>query len=248
MAAYGRLCTLFHDAAAPPVSDAEIDGYAGRLPRDAGPALVAMCGSGRLLVALLQRGCNVHGVDASPARIAACEARLAAAGLAAPLFRQDVAALNLPLRYAAAIVAAGSFQRLADSIAAQAALERIRAHLVAPGLLLMEFRVPAEAAHAPGAPLVHVQSVSLPDGTRIACRSETTVDADARRIAVRSRYERRERGAIVAREDETVALTWYGEDEAVALLADAGFRDIGVGPPGEPGTEGERRFAVSARV
>jgi hypothetical protein len=248
MAAYGRLCTLFHDAAVPPASEAEVDGYASRLPRGAGPALVAMCGSGRLLVPLLQRGCNVHGVDASPARIASCEARLAAAGLATPLFRQDLASLNLPFRYATVIVAAGAFQCLADTLSARAALERIRAHLVAPGLLLLGFHVPAEAAHPPGAARVHVQTVALPDGTKLARRSELTVDAEARRIDVRSRYERRERTTIVAREDETVAFTWYGEEEAVALLGDAGFRDVAVEPSIDDAPEGGRRYSVSARL
>jgi SAM-dependent methyltransferase len=252
MASYGRLCTLFHDADTPRASDAEVDWYAARLPRGAGPMLEAMAGSGRLLVPLLERRINVHGVDASPARVARCEARLAAAGLATSLFRQDVVTLNLPFRYAAAIVAAGSFQLLTDPTAAQKALERIRAHLVPPGLLLMDLYVPAEAAHPPGAPVVQVQAVTLPDNTKIARRAEVFVDAEGRRIDIRSRYEQRERATITAREDEVLAVTWYGEDEIVALLGDAGYRDIAVGPPARPvdeeAPEGERRFSISARV
>ncbi len=138
-----------------------------------GPSLEVMSGSGRLMIPLMQLGLNVHGADASPAMLASCEARLGAAALTTPLFRQDAVTLNLPFRYAAAFVAAGSFQLLVDPIAAQKALERIRAHLVAPGVLLMDLYVPAEAAHPPGAPVVHVQTVTLPDGTKIARRSET---------------------------------------------------------------------------
>ena len=67
--------------------------------------------------------------------------------------------------------------------------------------------------------------------TQIARRSETFVDAEGRRIDIRSRYEQRERATIIAREDEALALTWYTEDEIVALLRDAGFRDVAVGPP-----------------
>ncbi len=203
MAAYGRLCTLFYDADKPRASTAEVDWYAERLPRDAGPMLEAMAGSGRLLLPLLERRINVHGVDASPAMVASCEARLAAAGLSTPLFRQDVATLNLPFRYAAAIVAAGSFQLLADPAAAQKALERLRAHLVAPGVLLMDLYVPTEATHPPGAPEVQIQTVTLEDGSKIARRAEVFVDAEGRRIDIRSRYEQRERATITAREDET---------------------------------------------
>ncbi len=250
MAAYGRLCTLFYDADKPRASEAETAWYAQRLPRDAGPSLEVMSGSGRLLLPLLRRGLNVHGVDVSPSMHASCAARLDAAGLTTPLFRQDAVTLNLPFRYAAAFVAAGSFQLLVDPVAAQRMLERIRAHLVAPGLLLMDLYVPAEATHPPGAPVVHVQTVSLPDGTKIARRSELFVDAEGRRIDIRSRYEQRERATIVAREDEVLALTWYSEDEIVALLGDAGFSDVAVGPAAWPvddeTPEGERRFSVSA--
>ncbi len=250
MAAYGRVCTLFYDADKPRASDTEAAWYAQRLPRDAGPSLEVMSGSGRLLIPLMRLGLNVHGVDASPAMLASCEARLGAAALTTPLFRQDAVTLNLPFRYAAAFVAAGSFQLLVDPIAAQKALERIRAHLVAPGVLLMDLYVPAEAAHPPGAPVVHVQTVTLPDGTKIARRSETAVDAEGRRIDIRSRYEQRQRTTVIAREDETLALTWYTEEEIVALLRDAGYRDVTIGPPArqvdDEAAEGERRFSVSA--
>lgn len=252
MAAYGRLCTLFYDADKPSASAAEVAWYGERLPRDAGPSLEVMAGSGRLLIPLLQQGFNLHGTDASPAMLASCEARLAAAALKTPLFRQDAVTLNLPFRYAAAFIAAGSFQLLVDPVAAQKALERIRAHLVAPGVLLMDLHVPAEAVHPPGAPLVNVQTVSLPDGTKIARRSEMFVDAEGRRLDVRSRYEQRERATIMAREDEALALTWYTEDEIVALLGDAGYRDVIVGPPawvvGDEAPEGERRFSVTAKI
>ena len=251
MAAYGPLCTLFYDADKPRACAAEIEWYGARLPRDAGPSLEAMSGSGRLLIPLLQAGFNVHGADLSAAMLASCEARLAQARLAPPLFRQDVVALNLPFRYAAAIIAAGSFQLLVDPVAAQKALERLRAHLVDPGLLLIDLFVPPEAIHPPGAPLVHVETATLRNGTTIARRSEMFVDTEGRRIDLRSRYEQRERAKILAREDETLAMTWYSEEEIVAVLRDAGFRDMAVGPPAWPvGPEtpqGERRFSVSAR-
>ena len=89
--------------------------------------------------------CRLRGAEGVYASITGT---LAAAGLSTSLFRQDVAALNLPFRYGAAILAAGSFQWLTDPMAAQKTLARIRAHLVAPSLLLMDLFIPAEAALA----------------------------------------------------------------------------------------------------
>lgn len=246
MAAYGELCRQFYDADKGFAGEEEVAWYAQRLPRDAGPVLEAMCGSGRLLVPLLRAGFHVHGVDDSAAMLAACEERVAAARLATSLFRQDVAALNLPFRYGAAFVAAGSLQLIVDAGAMRRALERIRAHLVPPGLLLLDLGVPDIAINPPGAPLVEVRSVRLDDGARITLRSESTVDAPSRQLEMRNRYERRASAGAVAREDETLSMTWLDEDEVATLLGAAGYADIAILP--SPWPRGERSFGVSARA
>jgi SAM-dependent methyltransferase len=246
MMAYRALCQQFYDADKGFAGDDEVDWYARRLPRDAGPVLEPMCGSGRLLLPLLRRGFHVHGVDDSVAMLAACEARLAAEGFTAPLFRQDVSALNVPFRYGAAFVAAGSLQLIVDAGAMRRALERIRAHLVPPGILLLDLDVPDVALHAPGAPLVEVRAVKLADGARITLHSETAVDAQARQIDMRHRYERRTPGSESTREDEVLRLTWLDEDEIATLLNATGFADVTVHP--SPWPRGARSFGVSTRL
>ena len=247
MSAFGVLATLFYDADRPRAGDAEVAWYAARLPRDAGPVLDAMVGSGRLLVPLLEAGIQVHGVDNSEAMLASCERRLAAAAQSTRLYRQNVATLNLPSRYSAAYIAAGAFQLLADPIAALDALLRIRAHLLDPGLLLLDLFVPTQVEHPPGAPIVEVRTVTPGEGVQIVLRSETFLDVAMRRIDVKTRYERRDRTAITAREDETRALTWYSEEEALRLLGDAGYRDLRTESLDWSG-EGGRHFAVHGKV
>jgi hypothetical protein len=247
MPAYGPLCTQFYDADKPPASQPEVDWYEARLPRDAGPVLEPMCGSGRLLLPLVERGLHVHGIDASAAMLASCEARLAQAKLSTALFRQDVRALNVPFRYGAAFIAAGSFQLLPDEAAAQAALLRIRAHLIEPALLLLDLFIPSCAVQTPGAPLVEVRAVNLPDGARITLRSETLVSAEARRVSTRSRYEKRRPGGAIEREDESLAYTWYEEQAIAGLLIETGYRDVKI-EPSPRASSGERAFAVRARA
>lgn len=247
VSAYGPLSTLFHDAEQPCAAQPEVAWYVARLPRDAGPVLDAMSGSGRLLLPLLAAGLRVHGVDVSESMLASCAARLETAGRDVQLFRQDVAALNLPSRYAAAFIAGGAFQLLTGHAAARDALARLRAHLVEPALLLLDLFVPAAALHPPGASVVEVSHAALGDGSQIVHRSETTTDPERRRLRTESRYERRLAGRIVAREDELLVLTWYAEDEIVALLRAGGYRDVRIEPPAWPYQQG-RHFAVSARV
>lgn len=247
MPAYGPIGTQFHDADKPRAGDAEIAWYEKRLPKDAGPVLEAMCGSGRLLVPLARRGFHVHGVDSSAAMLASCEARLAAEQLTTALFRQDLAELNVPFRYGAVFIAAGSFQLLADPASAKAALERIHAHLVPPGLLLLDLSIPDAALHPPAAPLVEVRAVRLAGGERITLRSETLVDTHARQLGIVLRYEKRERSKRIMREDETVVLTWYDEAQIQLLLDEAGFTDVTIEPAAYAATD-ERAFGVRART
>ena len=247
MASYGPLCTLFYDADKPAAPEAEVAWYAQHLPKDAGVLLELMCGSGRLLVPLAAQGFKLHGVDSSAAMLASCEARVAAHGIEAPLFRQDLTQLNLPFRYAAAFVAVGSFQLITEPGAALLALERIRAHLVEPGLLLLDMFVPAESELRLGAPLVEVRTARLEDGSQIALRSESTVWADARMVRTEYRYAHRRGATRLAEEHESISLTWYTPDEISALLAEAGYRDVTTGASPQVSSDG-RVFSVTARV
>lgn len=207
-----------------------------------------MCGSGRLLVPLLQRGFALHGVDNAEAMLAACEARLRAAGVEPRLYRQDLPSLNLPFRYRAAFIGAGSFQLITDPLCARLALERMRIHLLPGGTLVLDLFVPAAGAHPPGASEVEVRSVKLADGARITLRSESTVDAPSRLIEWRNRYERRAPGSVVVdREDEALSLTWYARDEIDTLLREAGFAEVAIGPSWS-GDADERSFAAVAHT
>lgn len=247
MSVYGKLSTEFYDADQPRASAAELAWYDARLPRDAGPVLDAMCGSGRLLVPLVQRGFHVHGADISAAMLASCEARLAAAGLMTTLFRQDLAELNVPFRYGAAFLGAGAFQVLADPLSAKAGLERIHAHLVPPAVLLLDLSIPDAALHPPAAPLVEVRAVKLTGGDRITLHSVTLVDTYARQLDIALRYEKRERSRRITREDGTLVLTWYDEAQIQALLEEAGFAGVSI-EPAACAASGERAFGVRARA
>ena len=240
------LAALFQDGStAEPTADA-VDWYAGHVPPESGPVLDLGCGSGHLLLALLERGCNVHGVASDTTSLARCEARLRARGRSAPLFRQELAALNLPFRYGMAFLPDGAFQSLLDPVGIGLALERVRAHLIEPGILLLELFTPAVAAHPPGAPLVEIRRIRLDDGATITLRSETQVDPELRRIDRQERYELRRGMGLAGREDQRTALTWYSEDEALHLVREVGFRDVRIEPISWGGETMPHRFAVIA--
>jgi SAM-dependent methyltransferase len=246
-AAFGPLSALFADTAHPRADDHELAFYASRIPQSAGLALDVMCGAGRVLVPRVAQGAKVHGVDQSAAMIARCEAKLGAAGLSAPVFRQDIVQMNLPFRYGAAFIAGGALQLVTDPAEVSAALERIRAHLVPPALLVIDCRIPASSEQRLAAPLVEVSSVKLDDGSQIVRRSETTWTPEARLARAHYRYSHRRGTQRLAEEHEALSSTWYERDEMVEVVRAAGFRDAAAEPWPAEMVNGDA-FFVTARV
>ena len=243
--AFGPLSTLFHDAAQPRATESEVAWYLERISQSDGLALDVMCGAGRLLVPLAAQGAKVHGIDRSASMLARCEEKLAAQGLAASLVRQDASALNVPFRYGAAFIAGGAFQYITDPAAAVAALERIRAHLVPPGVMCIDCRIPGSDRQRLAAPLVEVRMVKLDDGSQIVVRSETTWTPDARLARATHRYAHRRGTQRLAEEHEAVTSTWYLPDEIADLVKSAGFRDVTTGEATTTAEDGEA-FTVVA--
>lgn len=243
MSAFGPLAARFLDAALPPASAAELAACTGHCPDNA-LLLDAMCGTGRLLVPLLRERGKVHGVDASAAMLERCEANVAAAGLATSLFRQDVTELNLPFRYGAAFVAGGALQFVTDPAAVAAALGRLRAHLVTPGLLVLDLRTPPTARQNLAAPLVEVRTAALADGSRITLRAQTTWTPEARYAHAEHRYSQRRGTVLVAEEHEALRSTWYASDEACELMRAAGFDHVTVDESVLPDDAGTRLVVV----
>jgi hypothetical protein len=204
-----------------------------------------MCGAGRVLVPLATQGAKVHGLDQSAAMLARCEEKLAAANVSTTLYRQDVTQMNVPFRYACAFIAGGAFQMIADPAAAGSVLERVRAHLVPPGLLFIDCRVPDAHLQRLAAPLVEVRMVKLGDGSQIVLRSETTWTPEVRHVRASHRYTHRHGTQPLGEEHETLASTWYGPDDILELVRCAGFHDAAIGPGAGIDERGEA-FAVSA--
>jgi len=242
----GALAAMFDEAAQAAPDAAELAFYESHVPRDRGSVLAAPCGAGRLLVPLLEAGFAMHGIEASSALLDACAARVRAAGRDVTLVRQALDEINLPFRFAAAIVPGAAFQRLTDPVAARTALARLRAHLVAPAVLVLDLTVPSEGTQRLGAPLVELRTAQLPDGSRIALRSETTMHAEERIARALHRYVHRRGATHLGEEQASWSTTWYPPDEMRELVAEAGFASVEIGPPPRAPVDGDA-YTVIAR-
>jgi SAM-dependent methyltransferase len=120
--------------------DADIPLYLDFARRTGGPILEVACGTGRLMVPLLEQGERVVGIDSSGPMLERARRAIRRAGLVnrATLHQADMRTLDLGERFRLAIFGLDSFgllPTLADQIAA---LERIGRHLERDGLLVVD--------------------------------------------------------------------------------------------------------------
>jgi SAM-dependent methyltransferase len=104
--------------------------------------LMIGCGTGRDLIALRTQGFDVTGLDQSPAIIERARANLARRGLDAELIAAPIEVAELHGHYDTVILSDMCYTFILNSTVRIAALERVRAHLVPGGRVLLSYFSP----------------------------------------------------------------------------------------------------------
>jgi SAM-dependent methyltransferase len=182
-----------------------------------------MCGSGRFLVPLLERGFDMDGTDASPEMLAACRRRCAERGLNPSIELQPLQELSMRRRYALAMIPAGSFELVERRDAGQA-LARLYEHLRPGGRLVLEAH--ARRPDNPWSGPWGGRWVSRPDGAKIIISwlgQYDPVKAEQRSV---HRYDLVQDGRLIETEFEDFGGPVYDREELTALLHCAGFTEV----------------------
>lgn len=233
--AYLKLCTEFYDLTKPAASLNEVDFYERLLNTSPGPILEAMCGSGRLLIPLLKRGCVLDGVDNSTHMLDSCQKRCSAQGLSVELYNQSLQQLKLPKRYDLIFIAMGSFQLISDAKEALQILENLRSALLPGGRLVIETFIPWDALKESihGACLAkhsHEASfkdvVNAMDGSQIVHKFAVIFDFNEQLKKSKSSYEKWINGLFSYSEEEEYIIRWYYRFEMQLLLEKAHFSSV----------------------
>ena len=198
------------------------------------PALDVGCATGRLLLAFLEEGIDTDAVDVSPEMLAIVRHKAAARGLdvSGRLFQQAMEALALPRRYRTILVSSSTFQLLTAPAAAAEALRRFHAHLEPDGTLVMSLMLLwTQATPAPVFTTAWSgwrEAVRASDGATFRRRSRSTFDMAQQLERTEDEYELVRDGRVVAAEahSRSPATRWYTQEQAVALLREAGFTGV----------------------
>lgn len=207
--------------------------YKDIIQQNGGQALELGCGAGRLLLAYLQEGLDVEGVDISGDMLAVCREAAEAAGLHPVLYEQPMQCLDLPHRFSTIYVPCGSFVCVMDRAAALETLRRCYAHLVPGGVLafniyLTDYDYSRQTEPGPfPRPWKKKAEKQLPGGRRLMVYYRETGLDPVEQIWMEERhYQLYEGECLIQEEIHGGQGRWYFRNEVLWMLQLAGFSDV----------------------
>lgn len=217
----------------------ELAFFQGEIARFGQPVLDLACGTGRLLIPLLQAGVDVDGCDFSADMLAHCRARAARTGLVPRLYQGPMHAFEATRTYRT-IYICGSFGLAGSREKDLETLRRCHAHLKPGGALLVdidaEYASPEmwalwlqenrQALPQPWSPESRRRAA---DGSEYRARFRfLELDPLEQTYARQVHLEKWIAGQLVEEQEYTLRGRAYFKSELELMLQIAGFREITV--------------------
>jgi len=206
------------------------------------PALDLGCGTGRLLLPLLDEGFVVDGADLSPDMLSRAAEKASKHGFAPALYSQAMHELDLPRRYRT-IFSCGSFGIGATRFQDRLALRRIFEHLEPAGAFIFSHELPySQEDAARWARWLPAHHGVYPQDWPVDGMRRRTADGDELELLSRladfdplMQYHVLEMRArlwradvLVAQEEYRLRMNLYFAQELVLMLENAGFQDVAI--------------------
>lgn len=185
-----------------------------------------MCGSGRLLIPLMQSGYSVEGIDDSSSMLQSCRERALEFNLLPTLYECDFEHFLTEKKYHGIVIPFGSFQLFFPRTNAYRALEKFHTLLLPNGKLVMDFFIPWEALYEHGNVDKSTRHLTLKSGETIEINNETTVNKFEQHMLSKSHYIKYKNNIKIAEELEQMDILWYYPFEMELLLEKYGFKNI----------------------
>lgn len=206
--------------------DADFGLYTELARRTGGPVLEAMCGSGRVLVALAEAGFSVTGVDISAEMLAIAQQRVQAMKLTrrVQLIQADICNSLPQGPFALAIVALNSFMHLHETEQQLGALRHVRSALKDDGLLVLDVLNPnLQVILQANNQLVLDKTIELEDGGLVYKFVAQQSDPSLQLLHTTVLYDVVQANGELRRYSISTAMRWLYRFELEHLLARTGF-------------------------
>jgi SAM-dependent methyltransferase len=228
---YDGFVAEFYDHVQPYAGRQDLDFYIEQARQAGGPVLELGCGTGRVLVPMLEAGAEVCGIDSSRPMLSVCVEKLAREDEAlrdrAHLMLADMRDFTLGRHFALVVAPFRSFQHLLTVEDQLACLQRAHVHLLAGGRLVLDLFNPSLRAltdDSRAEPFGHEPPFTLADG-RVVRRAQRVAGRDfgAQVLDAELIYDVEYPGGGRERLVDAFRLRWLYRYEAEHLLARAGF-------------------------
>ncbi len=191
-----------------------------------GPVLEIGCGTGRVLLRLLEAGADADGIDLAEPMIERLRARAAAKQLKTTALVADMRDFTMRRKYARAICAFNSFAHCASTRDQIATLRCVREHLLEGGALVMHMSYPSPRywSEPDGDPVLESEVRHPERLTTLQVWDQRTKDvAGQRQLSEMEVREVTADGRVVARHVSTTQQRWVYRYELELLFQAAGF-------------------------
>ena len=205
----------------------DLNFYTGILEPSDGPVLELACGTGRMMLALMDKGIETHGLDISEPMLEICRKKLSGQVFDTVLYRQDVTDMKLSQTYPTIIASGGSFQLVSTHDQALKALENIFASLDENGRFICDLWIPWDELIANEQRTWKVGRVAeRPDGTRMVVSYYKEFYHREQMQHGLFKYEMFDGPLLVDTHLDELKLSWFGVREFELMLEKTGFTDI----------------------
>jgi SAM-dependent methyltransferase len=204
----------------------EIEYLLRRIAEGGEPVLELGCGTGRVLIPLLERSVDVVGIDVSPPMLARCRAMCEERGLAPDLREQAMQSLDLGRRFGTVFLGSGGLGVLTSRVDVEETLRRVFEHLRPGGAVSLELETPpgSEASERDGVWLGEWDAAE--DGSVLAIRSIRKHDPSTGIRDSVMIFELYVDGALEGVEQHDTSMRFWDVDVIETLLTEAGFVEV----------------------
>ena len=191
------------------------------------PVLELGCGTGRVLVPLLERGVDATGVDVSPAMLDRCRAKCAARRLPVELQVQSMQALEVPRKFGTVFMGSCGLGVLDSEDDVHATFRNVFSHLNSNGVFSFEIETPPESGPIRERPGVWSGGWDVAeDRSVIARRLIHNYEPDTHVRSSVMVFERYVDGRLDDTELHETTMRFWDVETVTAYLGEAGFVDV----------------------
>lgn len=207
----------------------DLDFYRDLIHKDGRPALELACGTGRLLLPLVEAGLTVHGLDSSDEMLTICRRKAEERGLSLTLHHKAMQHLGLSQRYGVVFCPVGSFSLLIDDADISRTLTACRKHLLPSGQLVLAitdfYRAADSDDESRGEWCLRREEVDS-EGQLWRALERMVSEPGAPIVISEWRYELIRGGEVIREQRHDSRLRCWTAGELASRMGGAGFRDV----------------------